>query len=132
MNDTPERALHEAESWLVSAKHTLMDAEEEDAKITVCCAQAIHALIRANDALSLKSFGHKSTRHEDAAALFAKLVREKKLPDKAIRFKDLISTAMRDKSGADYGKGSFSYEDAKLYVERTENFITMVKDVLKI
>ena len=44
----------------------------------------------------------------------------------------MIGSAMRDKSGADYGKGSFSYEDAKLYVERTENFIAMVKDVLKL
>lgn len=52
MNDTPERAFHEAESWLVSARQGLLEAEEDDARANVCCAQAIHAIIRANDALS--------------------------------------------------------------------------------
>ena len=78
-----ENRLHEAEGWLVSSKDKLALAESDDSAATVCCAQAIHALIRANDALLLKSFGHKVTRHDDAAAAFAKLVREKKLPDTA-------------------------------------------------
>ena len=132
MTDTPERAWQEAESWLVSSKDKLALVESDDSAATVCCALAIHAIIRANDALLLKTFGHKVTRHDDAAVAFAKLVREKKLPDTANRFRDLVSSAMRDKSGADYGKGSFSYEDAKLYVERTDDFIVMVKDVLKL
>jgi len=132
MTDTPERALHEAESWLVSAKHGLMEADEDDASANVCCSQAIHAIIRANDALSLKFLAHKPTRHDDAAIVFAKLVREGKLPDKAGQFKNLIADAMRDKSGADYGKRSFSYEEAKEYVERAENFISMAKDVLNL
>lgn len=56
MTDTHERAFHEAESWLVSAKHGLAEAEDDYASSNVCCAQAIHAIIRANDALSLKLF----------------------------------------------------------------------------
>ena len=132
MTDTPERALREAESWLVSAKHSLLEAGEGDASANVCCAQAIHAIIRANDALSLKFLGYKATRHDDAAAVFAKLVREGKLPEDASLFKGLIAGAMRDKSGADYGKASFSYDDAKEYAERTENFVAMAKGVLKL
>lgn len=132
MTDTPKRALHEAESWLVSAKHGLMEAEADEARANVCCAQAIHAIIRTNDALSLKFLGYKATRHDDAAIVFAKLVREGKLPESAKPFKDLIAGAMRDKSGADYGKASFSYEDAKEYAERAESFVAMAKDVLKL
>ncbi len=132
MSDTPERALHEAESWLVSAKHSLIEAGEDEASANVCCAQAIHAIIRANDALSLKSFGHKATRHDDAAAMYAQLAREKKLPEGAERFRNLVSGAMRDKSGADYGKRSFSLENAKSYVEQTEQFIAMVKVALNL
>lgn len=132
MTDTPERALHEAESWLVSAKHSLADASDDEAGANVCCAQSIHAIIRANDALSLKFLGHKPTRHDDAAIVFAKLIREGKLPESAGLFKDLIADAMRDKSGADYGKASFSYEAAEEYVEKADEFIAMVKDVLKI
>ena len=132
MTDTPERALHEAESWLVSAKHSLVEAESDDASANVCCAQAIHAIIRANDALSLKFLGYKATRHDDAAAVFAKLAREGKLPDRARQFKELIANAMRDKSGADYGKASFSHEEAKEYVEQAESFVAIAKDVLKL
>jgi hypothetical protein len=132
MKDTAERAFHEAESWLVSARHSLVGAKEDEAGSIVCCAQSIHAIIRANDALSLKFLGHKSTRHDDAAIIFSKIVREGKLPESAVEFKDLIADAMRDKSGADYGKRSFSYEDAQKYFEQTGHFIDFVRDVLKL
>jgi hypothetical protein len=132
MTDTPERAFHEAESWLASARYALMEAGDDDARANVCCAQAIHAIIRANDALSLRFFGYKATRHDDAVVVFAKLEREGKLPEGTDRFRNLVADAMRDKSGADYGKSSFSYEAAKRYVERTDQFIAMVKATLKL
>ena len=132
MTDTPERALHEAEDWLLSARQSLIDADGDEARSNVCCAQAIHAIIRANDALSLKFLGHKPTRHDDAAIVFMKIAREGKLPEGAVGFRGLIADAMRDKSGADYGKRSFSYEDARKYAERAGHFIAMVKDVLKL
>lgn len=130
MTDTPERAFQEAESWLASARHGLL--EDDEANANVCCAQAIHAIIRANDAISMKFLSHKATRHDDAAIIFAKLVREKKLPEGAQRFLDLIADAIRDKSGADYGKSSFSRTDAQEYISRTEQFMAMVKDTLKL
>ena len=37
---------------------------------------------------------------------------------------------MADKSGADYGKKVFSYEDAKKYVEDAEEFVAAVKNWL--
>lgn len=52
--DTPERAVGEAEEWLVSAKGKLEAAESDRPAANVCCALAVHAIIRANDALSLK------------------------------------------------------------------------------
>ncbi|MFH0884701.1 MAG: hypothetical protein V1861_03245 [Candidatus Micrarchaeota archaeon] len=132
MTDSPIRALREAESWLVSAKQGLVDAEGDDARSNVCCAQAIHAIIRANDALSLKFLGHKSTRHDDAAIIFMKIAREGKFPEGAEGFRGLIADAMRDKSGADYGKKAFSYEEARRYIDQTGQFIAMVKSILKI
>ncbi len=98
MTDTPARALKEAEGWLLGAKHGLADAHKDTASASVCCAQSIHAIIRANDALCL----------------------------------NLVADAMRDKSGADYGKSSFSYEDAAKYAEKTEGFIAMAKDALNL
>ena len=69
----------------------------------------------------------KPTRHDDAPMGFAKLVRENKVRKEDEPFKNLVSKAMRDKSGADYGKQTFSYEDGKWYVEKSEEFVAAVK-----
>ena len=128
--DNPERALKEAEAWLVSAKHTLVEAQDDEALSGVCCAQAIHGLIRANDALTLKFFGTKTTRHDDVPFAFAKLAGESKIEESDVDFKNLLSKAVRDKSGADYGKNTFTYEQTRWYVEKTEQFIGMAKKYL--
>jgi len=131
MTDNPQKALREAEAWLVSAKHTLIEAQSDEALAAVACAQAIHGIIRANDALMLHFFKVKPTRHDDAPISFAKLLREKKLHASDERFKELVSRAMRDKSGADYGKSTFSYENGKGYVEKSEEFVAAVKRYVK-
>lgn len=128
--ETPERALREAEGWLASAKQSMAEAHEDDALYNVCCAEAIHAIIRANDVLSLKFFGNKPTRHDDAAIVFAKLIREGKIPKDAESFKSLVAKAMMDKSGADYGKKVFREGDACWYVENAEQFVAMVRGIL--
>jgi len=125
--DNPQKAIREAEAWLASAKHTLVDAQSDEALAGVCCAQAIHGIIRANDALALKFLGTKPTRHDDLATTFAKLVRQNKLAKADGRFKGLLAKAVMDKSGADYGKKTFSYEEAGEYVEKAEEFIATAK-----
>ncbi|MCX6767208.1 MAG: hypothetical protein NTY90_00540 [Candidatus Micrarchaeota archaeon] len=129
--DEPKRALSEAEGWLVSAKHTLVEAQSEEVLSNVCCAEAILGIIRANDALTLKFFGNKATKHDDAASLFAKLVRERKIRREDERFGELIAKAMWDKSGATYGKGkAFSHEEAREYVEKAGEFIAAAKEYI--
>lgn len=132
MSDDPKRAISEAQSWLAAARHTFIEAREEEAGTNVCCAQAIHSIIRANDALSLHFFNMKPTRHDDAAIVFAKLLREGKLPASAESFKSLIASAMRDKSGADYGKSSFSLAQAEKYVEDAAEFIEAARQAIGI
>ncbi len=126
MTDNAQKALRESEAWLVSAKHTLVEAHSDEPLAAVACAQAIHGIIRANDALMLHFFKVKPTRHDDAPMGFTKLIRENKLLKGDEHHKDLVSKAMRDKSGADYGKQTFSYEDGRWYVEKTEEFIAAV------
>ena len=127
MSEAPERALKEAEEWLVSAKDKLAVAENEEGAANVCCALAIHAIIRANDALSLKFENVKPTKHDDAPHLFEKMVRNGKIGRENLRFVRLLEKAVSDKSGADYGKKVFSYEDAKSYVESAEEFVSAIK-----
>jgi uncharacterized protein (UPF0332 family) len=131
MTDAPERAIKEAEEWLVSAKDKLAMAENDDSAANVCCALAIHAIIRANDAVSLRHLGTKATRHDDAPALFSRLVQQGKLGRENLRFLRLLQKAMKDKSGADYGKRTFQYDDARKYVADAEEFVSSVKAMLR-
>ncbi|MFH1200165.1 MAG: hypothetical protein V1708_03800, partial [Candidatus Micrarchaeota archaeon] len=126
MTDNPERALAEAEAWLVSAKDKLALAESEETSANVCCALAIHAIIRANDAATLKFLRLKATRHDDAPALFSKLLSQGKVGRDNQRFLRLLQKTAVDKSGADYGKNTFGYEAAKDYVEEAQEFVAAV------
>jgi len=123
--DTSERALKEAEGWLVSAKDKLIQAREDEVLANVVCAQAIHAIIRANDALTLKFLKVKTTRHDDATVLFVKMIKSKNIADSDTRFKEVLARIVRDKSGADYGKKQFSLEEAEAYVNDAEEFVNM-------
>jgi uncharacterized protein (UPF0332 family) len=131
MTDTAERAIGEAESWLVSAKDKLGLAENDEAAASVCCSLAIHAIIRANDAISLKFLRIKATRHDDASAMFSKVLQQGKIGSENRRFLRLLQRAMSDKSGADYGKKIFHYAEAKNYVEEAEEFVAAVKGQLR-
>ena len=131
MTDTAERAINEAEEWLVSAKDKLALSESDEGAANVCCALAIHAIIRANDAISLKFLHIKATRHDDASAMFSKALQQGKLGSENARFLRLLQKAMSDKSGADYGKKAFHYDDARKYVEDAEEFVSVVKGVVK-
>jgi len=131
MSDTEKQAVSEAEEWLMSAKDKLALAESDDSAANVCCALAIHAIIRANDALSLKFLQKKATRHDDAAAMLSEVLRQGKIGSENRRFIRLLQKAMSDKSGADYGKRRFSYEDAKAYVDDAGEFVAAMKGCVR-
>lgn len=125
MMDTPEKAAAEAEAWLEGARKTL--GRGGDGSANVCCAQAIHGIIRANDALSLKFLGRKSTRHDDLPFLFRKLLKQNKIKSEERKFEPVLAKAMVSKSSADYGKAEFSRGDAEFFVQEAGDFIGMVR-----
>jgi len=127
MTDTAEKALKEAEEWLISAKDKLAIAEDEEGAANVCCALAIHAIIRANDAICLKFENIKPTKHDNLPQLFEKIIKKGSVGKENLRFVRLLTNAMSDKSGADYGKKTFSYGEAKDYVEEAEEFVSAIK-----
>lgn len=131
MSDTAERAICEAEEWLASARDKLALAESGEGAANVCCALAIHAIIRANDALSLRFLRAKGTRHDDAPAMFSKALQQGKLKSENRRFLRLLQKAMSDKSGADYGKKAFSRADARKYVEDAAEFVAAMGGAVK-
>ena len=127
MTDSSERAFAEALEWLESSKATLLRSEHDSAAVTVACAQAIHCMIRANDGLCLKFLGRKATRHDDAPALFRLLVKNGLLRKEDESLSSVLVNAVSKKSGADYGKASFSLKDAKKLVADAEQFFHAAK-----
>ncbi|MFH1107220.1 MAG: hypothetical protein V1787_04965 [Candidatus Micrarchaeota archaeon] len=131
MTDSPGRALEEAEAWLLSAKDKLEIARDEGVQANVCCALAIHGIIRANDAIAMKLMNVKGTRHDDMPAIFTKILQQGKMAGENRRFLRLLQKAAVDKSGADYGKSEFGYEDARRYVADAEEFISMARGIIR-
>ena len=123
--DTTEKAMAEAEAWLEGARKTL--GARGVGTANVCCAQAIHSIIRASDALCMKFIGHKLTRHDDIPHTFRKMISQGKIKPEERKFEHMLAKAMASKSGADYGKADFSWKDAEFFVNEAEGFISMSK-----
>ncbi|MEW5760367.1 MAG: hypothetical protein AB1779_06345 [Candidatus Thermoplasmatota archaeon] len=125
------REMKEAEFWLESAKDLLIKEASSGEKYTVIVAQAIHSIIRANDALTLKFLGKTGVRHDDAPELFLELVRTNKIPAKyADLRKKILIPAVKTKSIADYRGLKVSKADAENWVRLAEKFLDMARDSL--
>ncbi|MDI6708896.1 MAG: HEPN domain-containing protein [Candidatus Thermoplasmatota archaeon] len=121
-----EKALKEAEYWLRAAKNTLESAESEEA-YTVCIAQAIHSIIKANDALTIKYLGETAHRHDDAPELFQKLIVRNKIPSEEASYREIIMRAAREKSKFNYKGTPASKANAKVWLNDAGKFLKMTK-----
>ncbi len=124
------RDLEEAEAWLDAAKFTAENAARGAERYTVAAAHAVHALIRANDALTFRFLRKRSTRHEDAAGLFGDLAMQNKIDPKYAGLRTLLVRAAAEKSDFDYKGAAAGKEVAGRWIRETEKFIEMLKDIL--
>jgi len=121
--------LEEAQIWYESAK-TVMSSSGSRERYTVAVAQSIHALIKANDALTMKYLGRRSTRHEDAAVLFGDLIRQHKIDSKFADQRKLLTRAMAEKSDYEYKGTEVSKATASRRLRDVERFLDIVRGIL--
>lgn len=119
--------LEQAKLWLSAAKYVFGLQVETRNKYTVTSALAIHAVIKANDSLTVRFLGHVAKRHEDAPTLFLELVRRKYLPSEEARHRDTLAEAIREKSAADYYAEFFSKQGAESLIRKVEEFVEMAE-----
>jgi len=119
--------LEQAEFWLKAAKHIFELSAETRNKYTVASALAIHAAIKANDALTTRFLGRVARRHEEAPALFLELIKRNHIPAEEARHRDVLSEAMSRKSAADYYAEFFSKRDAEDLLKNVGEFIKMAR-----
>lgn len=126
------RELKEAEFWLQSANKLLDSKNPDREKYTVVVAQAIHSIIRANDAMTLNFLGKIALRHDDAPLLFLKLIQLNKIPSKFSGLRSsIIVPAIQLKSKADYKGVEMSKSDAGKWVKKAEKFLNSARECLE-
>lgn len=123
--------VKESEFWLDGAKKVSSSDAPEREKYTVAVAMAIHSIIKANDALTVKFMNKRAERHDEAPELFRQLVQFNKIPAK---FSDLrlsvLTPAIQTKSKADYKGLEAGKSDAERRVRNADKFLNAVKECL--
>ena len=122
----------EAKFWLKSAKFLFDSPEDEREKNTVITAQAIHAIIKANDALTVKFLGKRAERHDEAPLLFLKLIEQNKIPPGYANYRtQILIPAINLKSKADYKGIEVSKNTARSWIDLAEKIYKMADETVK-
>ena len=124
------RELDEAEAWLAAAESTIAGDTGGRARYTTAVAMTIHAMIRANDALTSRYLGRRSTRHEEASGLFGQLLKQGRIPAKHAGLRNILMRAVSEKSEYDYKGTGVGSRVAKRRVREARKFIDAVKEML--
>ena len=92
----------------------------------------IHAIIRANDALTNRYLFKTALKHEEAPELFLRLVEQGKIDRKydSVR-KEILIPAVRIKSLVDYRGATITQPTAQSWIENAKKFIGIAKNCLK-
>jgi len=122
--------FEQAKLWLEAAQHTASSGETNN-KYAVAIAMLIHAIIKANDALTSKFLSTTAKRHDDARRLFEDLIKRNLIKSEYSSYKQIIQEAINNKARAEYRGSSFSKNDFERMERNTEKFIKMVEDTLK-
>jgi len=122
--------FEQAKLWLEGAKYIANHNSETRDKYTVAIAMIIHAIIKANDALTFKFMNITARRHDDARRLFEDLIKKNFIKAEYSNYKYIIQNAIEDKARADYRSGFFSKNDFETMKIKAEKFIKMVEEII--
>lgn len=123
--------LEEAEAWVAGAEF-ILKRESSEADYTVVVAMCVHAIIKANDALTNRYLFRTAIKHEEAPELFLRLIEQGKIDRKydSVR-KEILIPAIRIKSRVDYRGATITQPTAAGWIESAKKFIGIAKDCLQ-
>ncbi|MBL7116882.1 MAG: HEPN domain-containing protein [Nanoarchaeota archaeon] len=122
--------FEQARLWLKAAKHTADSSSEGKSKFAVAVAMAVHAIIKANDALTFKFLNITARRHDDARRLFEDLIKRNLIKANYANYKQIIQDAINSKAKAEYREAFFSKKDFEDMKRKAEKFIKMVEEII--
>ena len=90
----------------------------------------IHAIIKANDALTFKFMNITAKRHDDARRLFEDLIKKNFVKAEYANYKDIIQDAVTNKAKAEYRGAFFSKNDFDDMKRKAEKFLRMAEEII--
>ena len=120
--------FEQAKMWLEGARHIASSAAKE--RYAVAIAMAIHAIIKANDALTIKFLNTTARRHDDARRLFEDMVKQNFIIGEYAGYKQIIQYAINEKAKAEYRGLFFSKKDFEEMERKAEKFLKMVERMI--
>ena len=88
---------------------------------------AIHAIIKANDALTFRYLNTTARKHDDARRLFEDLIKKNIIKQEYAPYAQIIQDAINNKAKAEYRGSYFSKKDFQEMERKAERFIKMVE-----
>ncbi len=123
--------FEEAKVWHYGARAVFDSRLKEPECYTVAIAMCIHALIKANDALTVRFLGRRAFRHDEAPQLFLMLIEQGKINKEYARMRELLQRAVMTKSLADYRGLKVTRLRAAEWLADSNKFIEIVKKCLE-
>ncbi len=120
----------QARIWLKSARITADDPSEGDDKYAVAIAMAIHAILKANDALTYKFLQQTAKKHDEAKILFEQLIKKNQIDAKYSNNNKVIQDAINNKAKAEYRGAYFSKNDFEDLHRKAEKFLKMTEEII--
>lgn len=123
--------FEQAKLWLQGAKYIANTEGEGADKYSVATAMLVHAILKANDALTTKILGKTAKRHDDAKDLFDEIIKGRKIGEEYASYRLIIQEAINNKSKAEYKVSFFSKNSYTDLERKAEKFVKMVEEYIK-
>ena len=123
--------FEQARLWLIAAKYIANINQESSDKYSVATAMLVHAILKANDALTTKFLQKTARKHDEARKFFNEMIEEKRLEAQYAHYDQVIQDAIRNKSKAEYKVSFFSKNSYEDFARKAEKFVEMVDKTIK-
>ena len=120
--------FEQAKLWLKAAEYITKEDNKEAYAVGV--AMVVHAVIKANDALTVKFMQKTARRHDEARMLFEELIKKGAIKPEYSKHKQTIQDAISQKARAEYRISYFSKKDYEDLRRNADKFIKMVSEVV--
>lgn len=119
--------LEQAKRWLQAAEYLAITPPDNQEKWSVAVAMLVHAIIKANDALTTKYLNSTPRRHDEARRLFEDIKRKNLIKAEHASYDQIIQDAINTKAKAEYRIAFFSKNDYEHLQRKAKRFLAMVE-----